>query len=103
MVEHAGTCFAAHDLLAGRFTLLAGPEGQAWRDAATADRKIPLQFICIEGAAETTKRFQELYGVTARGAVLVRPDGFIAWRSVVEVDDPVAVLTDALARIGIAG
>lgn len=102
MVDYAGACFAVHDLLAGRFTLLAGPEGQAWRDASNTDRKVPLQFICVDGAAETTRRFRELYGVNARGAVLVRPDGFIAWRSVGGVDDPVAAVDDALTRIGIA-
>lgn len=103
MVEYAGTCFAVHDLLAGRFTLLAGPDGQPWRDAAAADRQIPLQFIGVEEVAETTKRFQELYGVNAGGAVLVRPDGFITSRWHDAVDDPAATVTDALKHIGIAG
>lgn len=102
MVEHAGTCFAVHDLLAGRFTLLVGPDGQAWREAATADRTIPLQFVGVEGAAETTKRFLKLYRVNTDGAVLVRPDGFIASRWHGAVDDPVAAVSDVLKHIGIA-
>jgi len=36
--------------------------------------------------------------VTASGAVLVRPDGFIAWHSREAQDSPARVLREALAR-----
>jgi putative polyketide hydroxylase len=39
------------------------------------------------------------YGVGADGAVLVRPDGYVAWRSPAMVADPPATLAAALARI----
>jgi putative polyketide hydroxylase len=38
------------------------------------------------------------YGVTPAGAVLLRPDGFIAWRSRALAGAPLATLSQALAR-----
>ncbi|MBW8800022.1 MAG: FAD-dependent monooxygenase [Streptomyces sp.] len=39
------------------------------------------------------------HGTTADGAVLVRPDGFVAWRSEGAVSDPEGELRDVLARV----
>ncbi|MER5514664.1 FAD-dependent monooxygenase [Streptomyces sp. NPDC002763] len=39
------------------------------------------------------------HGTTADGAVLVRPDGFVAWRSEGAVPDPEGELRDVLARL----
>jgi putative polyketide hydroxylase len=44
-------------------------------------------------------RFEEVYGTGAEGAVLVRPDGFVAWRAAGAGDDPERVLGDVLGRI----
>jgi 2-polyprenyl-6-methoxyphenol hydroxylase-like FAD-dependent oxidoreductase len=68
-----------------RFTLLAGAEGQDWVSAArsaAAALGIPLQTVRI-GQDVTTDLdvWQRLYGVSAGGAVLIRPDGHVAWRS----------------------
>jgi 2,4-dichlorophenol 6-monooxygenase len=38
-------------------------------------------------------------GISAGGAVLVRPDRFVAWRSIGGCDDPRAALADALSRV----
>jgi 2-polyprenyl-6-methoxyphenol hydroxylase-like FAD-dependent oxidoreductase len=43
--------------------------------------------------------FAEVYGTGTEGAVLVRPDGFIAWRSRGPHDEPESVLTGALAQL----
>ncbi len=43
--------------------------------------------------------FAEVYGTGTEGAVLVRPDGFIAWRSRGLHDEPESVLTGALAQV----
>ncbi|MGI9611933.1 MAG: FAD-dependent monooxygenase [Acidimicrobiales bacterium] len=42
----------------------------------------------------------EPYGLDPGGAVLIRPDGHIAWRTVSEPDDPSGAMAGALARIG---
>ncbi|MFF7471691.1 FAD-dependent monooxygenase [Streptomyces sp. NPDC008092] len=39
------------------------------------------------------------HGTTAEGAVLVRPDGYVAWRSEDAVPDPEGELRDVLARV----
>ncbi|MEU9385017.1 monooxygenase, partial [Streptomyces sp. NPDC048279] len=41
----------------------------------------------------------EAHGTTADGAVLVRPDGFVAWRSDGAVADPEGELRDVLSRL----
>jgi 2,4-dichlorophenol 6-monooxygenase len=37
--------------------------------------------------------------ITSSGAVLVRPDGHIGFRSIGSVDEPLTVLASALSRI----
>ncbi|MFG2885987.1 FAD-dependent oxidoreductase [Streptomyces sp. NPDC048297] len=41
----------------------------------------------------------EAHGTTADGAVLIRPDGFVAWRATAAVPDPEGVLRDALSTV----
>jgi putative polyketide hydroxylase len=43
-----------------------------------------------------TDGFENAYGTGPAGAVLVRPDGFIAWRANASVDDPERELRSAL-------
>ncbi|MGH3586765.1 MAG: hypothetical protein ACRDQ0_10625 [Pseudonocardia sp.] len=43
-------------------------------------------------------RFDERYGVGRDGAVLIRPDGYVAWRSDA-VADPAATLDAALGQV----
>ena len=43
--------------------------------------------------------FAETYGTGAEGAVLVRPDGVIAWRARAAAEDGERVLARALAQV----
>jgi hypothetical protein len=43
--------------------------------------------------------WQEKYGVTDTGAVLVRPDGFVAWRAQVVVEMPERIRSEAWTRL----
>lgn len=90
----------------GRFVLIAGEDGQPWVNAAriVAQRTgLALEgfTVGIEGADLFDTRFAWLRkrGITRSGAVLVRPDRFIAFRSIAAVDDPEAVLHAALTQI----
>ena len=67
------------DLVRRGFVLLAGPDGQEWCRGAggAADLGIPIESRPMTDAPG----FAELYGTGAAGAVLLRPDGFIAWRA----------------------
>ncbi|MDB5875444.1 MAG: 2-polyprenyl-6-methoxyphenol hydroxylase [Ramlibacter sp.] len=92
-------------LFDGGFTLLAGPQGQAWVDAARAlAGTSPLPAIkawrvAADGdLAPESVDFCALYGIGADGAVLVRPDGHVAWRVPGAAADPGRALREALDR-----
>ena len=77
------------DLFGTSFVVLAGAGGRAWLDAAER-RGLDHHEIDVAG-------FADAYGLTSSGATLVRPDGFVAWRSQSDADDPHARVGDALA------
>ncbi|MEW2608841.1 FAD-dependent monooxygenase [Streptomyces sp. NPDC047880] len=93
-----GKDVALHDLLDGDFWLLTGPDGTAWQEPAAA---LGLSFhrVGAEESPEVVERFLGRYGVEETGAVLVRPDGFIAWRSGGAVGEPAGALTAALDAV----
>src|SRR5262249_36234661 len=43
--------------------------------------------------------WQQAYGIDADGAVLIRPDGYVAWRSASSVSNPEAALRAAFDRL----
>lgn len=78
--------FSNHDLLGSGFLLLSGAGGAAWAEAAKlVGADDGLQVDCYRigapGLADTEDRFLGLYELNADGAVLIRPDGYVAWRS----------------------
>jgi putative polyketide hydroxylase len=84
------------DLFGRAFVLLVGAEGQSWCDVAV-ERGMQLHRLGGD-VIDVDERFTTGYGVTATGAVLVRPDGFVAWRSPSIAADPGAALADAMRR-----
>lgn len=91
------------DLFTRAPVLLAGPEAGPWADAAraAADRAgVTLDVLRIgDGLRDPSGGWAEAYGVGADGAVLVRPDGVVAWRSPAARDEPGAVLDDVLKAL----
>ena len=88
------------DLFGAHFTLLAGAEGQAWCDAA-ADMQGPRLIAHRIGGdlTDPDNTWADAYGVTAGGAVLVRPDGQVAWRARTGVADARLALKSALDQV----
>jgi putative polyketide hydroxylase len=82
--------------------LLAGPDGAAWCEAAgKAARAFPgleLDAHHIGGPVlrDAGGRFAQAYGISSTGAVLVRPDGFVAWRAKEKSSGAEGALTAAL-------
>jgi len=74
-LDHEGKRISTLDLFGGNFVLLTGPQGDAWREQAK-EMKIDLDVHTIQ-----QPEFTDAYGITPSGAVLVRPDGFVAWRA----------------------
>ncbi|WP_314177985.1 FAD-dependent monooxygenase [Streptomyces winkii] len=77
------------DLFGREFVLLTGAAGGDWQaegERAAAARGVPLTVHRVAAGdfpadAAVMERWRALYGVTAEGAVLVRPDGYIVWRA----------------------
>ncbi|MFJ3535584.1 FAD-dependent oxidoreductase [Streptomyces sp. NPDC090109] len=108
-LDRSGDRISALDLYE-RFPVLLSSAGGtgAWHTAAArvAERlSVPLDSYRIgEGpdadlVPEPGTDWAELHGVAEGGAVLVRPDGFVAWRSEEAVEDPEAALRAALTAL----
>lgn len=71
------------DLFGRGWVLLAGAEGHAWERIGNAlPARLGLAVHRVGGPelGDPSLAFAEAYGISAFGAVLVRPDGVIAWR-----------------------
>ena len=88
------------DLFDGTLTLLTGASGWAWRSAAGAlPADLPLQLLAVDTeVSDPTGELTKRYGLTGDGAVLVRPDGYVAWIGQATEDDAVEVLRTAVSR-----
>jgi putative polyketide hydroxylase len=86
------------DLLGNGFVLMTGKGGAAWVDAA---RALDVGAIEIGAGAYATADgdWRETYGIADAGAVLVRPDGYVGWRSADAMGDPARALSGALDAI----
>jgi len=95
--EQDGHRLSTHDLVGTGFTLLTGPDGTPWAEAAeqVADKlSVPLTVARLDEAA-----WQSLPGTEAAGALLVRPDQHVAWRATGAEADPAEVLAEALTLV----
>ncbi|MEU6425655.1 hypothetical protein ABZ860_07120 [Microbispora sp. NPDC046973] len=86
-LSRAGAPVSTRDLFGTGFTVLAGAEGGAWEKAAAEaarSLRVPVETHVVgaeAGLGDPAGRFPVAYGITSTGAVLVRPDGIVAWRS----------------------
>ncbi len=100
------TKLSTHDLAPmTRFTLITGIAGEAWGVAAekvAADLGVALVCVVVgPGRAVTDLYFDwaRLREVAEDGAILVRPDKHIGWRSINLPDDPENALHTAMSTI----
>ncbi|MEU4160551.1 FAD-dependent monooxygenase [Actinoplanes sp. NPDC026670] len=88
-----------------RFTLFTGITGEPWAAAAekvAEELGVPLATVIIGPGRAVTDLYYDwarVREVAEYGAILVRPDKHIAWRSTVLPADPGRVLHDALAAV----
>lgn len=92
------------DLFGPHFVLLAGSKGEAWRRAAQGlgASSPPLIAFTVGKDADLSDpdgNWHEIYGVDSDGAVLVRPDGHVAWRSRSHQANPAESLPAAFDRL----
>ena len=103
-LDRNGERISSLDLFGRRFVLLAGREGGDWCGAARqAAAQLSLDVdVHRVGAAELADpdgTFCDQYGLAAEGALLVRPDGFVAWRASGPDLASAETLTQALATL----
>lgn len=103
-VERAGETISTLDVFGSGMVVLAGSEGGARCDAATeiAACGIPVRGLRVGRGADLVDRdgaWERAYGVDRDGAVLVRPDGHVAWRRPTSTTDPKKELERVLSSV----
>ncbi|HEY1799134.1 MAG TPA: FAD-dependent monooxygenase [Stellaceae bacterium] len=100
-LERGGERISTIDLFGGRFVLLAGPKGEGWRRAAggATDPAAAVHLVGGDDIRDPDGGWAAAYEVEADGAVLVRPDGYVAWRMRSLRSDAAAALATALDQV----
>ncbi len=104
-IERKGQPISTLDLLDGHFILLTGPDGIIWCETASAlatTQGIELIAYRVGPDADLLDRengWSTKFGVSSDGAVLLRPDGFVAWRCKTLPAAPGPLLEQVLAHI----
>jgi len=85
------------DLFGPHFALLAGRDGAAWKRAAEAVAPswppLVAHVIGVDGEfSDPGGNWHTDYGIEPGGALLVRPDGYVAWRSRSAASSPESAL-----------
>jgi putative polyketide hydroxylase len=85
-VKRVGTPWSTVDLFAGTWVLCGGPQGRAWPDLLERSPSARALRVVCHGIApagdlqDINQSWPAVSGVGTDGAVLIRPDGFVAWR-----------------------
>ncbi|MDQ0762459.1 FAD-dependent oxidoreductase [Streptomyces canus] len=108
-VRHRGERISTLDLYETSFVLLTDADDPSgWHEAAvrlTEETSVPLTAYRVGhgSGAELTPEgdadWSAAHGTTPEGAVLVRPDGFVAWRSPGSVPDAESALRQVLTTL----
>ncbi|HSD73135.1 MAG TPA: FAD-dependent monooxygenase [Steroidobacteraceae bacterium] len=85
-LQRAGRELSTLDLIGGHFTLLGAADATAWcQSAARVAGQLGIELdvfrIGQDGLQDPTDAFAPAYGLEPSGCVLIRPDGFVAWRA----------------------
>jgi hypothetical protein len=87
------------------FVLVAGRNGAPWCSvarAAAAGLGVALDAYTVGDGADLADHgdaFGAAYGTGTEGAVLLRPDDFIAWRATSSSDDPEGTIAEVLRQV----
>lgn len=105
LIDHRGRRVSTLDVTGkGQFSLVTGLAGEAWVAAAQA---LALPFLRTvvtgrDGTLDAYCAWQKIREIDEAGAVLVRPDGYVAWRqpqAVVDRDEALRQLRDAITAV----
>ena len=103
ILSRNGKLLSTIDLFGTNFLLFAGPDGKNWIDAASSlatKRGLPIDLYRLgTDVIDEEGEWATRYGVESSGAVLIRPDGFITWRSRTDIDDPEGAFVEVLDQV----
>ena len=103
-LDDGETRLSTHDLVGpGKtFVLITGKGGRPWVDAAAraaAALGVAIRSVVVDrdgDLVDAEGRWRDLRQIASDGAILVRPDNIVAWRSHGLIDGAAQALTDAL-------
>jgi 2-polyprenyl-6-methoxyphenol hydroxylase-like FAD-dependent oxidoreductase len=101
-VVDAGKRVSSLDLLGPGFTLFTGEDDAAWPDAAASVSTalgVPISVQRMGTAVDIDGAWAAATGLAPDGALLVRPDDFVAWRADERPPSPEAELRRVLCQI----
>jgi 2-polyprenyl-6-methoxyphenol hydroxylase-like FAD-dependent oxidoreductase len=105
-VRFRGERISTIDVYDGGFVLFTGPDNAGWvraADQVRAELAVPVQVFGLGTdlvpVDETVDDLLRRYGLCPSDAFLVRPDGFVGFRSIDRADDEHKALSDALRQI----
>ncbi len=105
VIDAGGKRVSTLDLVGkGRFTLITGIAGQAWTQAARSLNLPYLDTLVIgeKDAQDVYCNWQAIREIEEAGALLVRPDGMVAWRYMSDpasIDNASSLLKIALSSV----
>jgi putative polyketide hydroxylase len=95
-VQHDGRRVSTLDLVGRNFTLFAGSDAVEWSPPGSDD-PADVDIVTLDELADPDESAR--LGISPDGAILVRPDGFVAWRQQHAPTDPASALHHALRQI----
>jgi putative polyketide hydroxylase len=98
-LDRNGERVSTLDLFGRQFVLLTGSEGASWVESARPLGDDVVAYRIGGDLTDSDGEFLTAYGLAPEGAVLVRPDGFVAWRSSPDEEASVVTLRGVLRQM----
>lgn len=104
-LKYQGKRISTLDLIGENFVLFTGEDNSPWHTAAqdiSFHLGVSIDVYDISSQGDwigCEDSWEALYDVTSQGAVLIRPDGFIAWRTKEGISNPHLILKQVMTSI----
>ncbi|MED4253418.1 FAD-dependent oxidoreductase [Priestia megaterium] len=104
-LKYQGKRISTLDLIGENFVLFTGEDNSLWRTAAryiSSHLGVSIEVYDISSQGdwiECEDNWEAVYDVTSQGAVLIRPDGFVAWRTKEGESNPHLLLKQVMTSI----